>query len=140
MQLHAPVIITPRLLPGLQVGNAFISIHWSARAGDSGRARSEYFIDFSGDEYGAEAWSYSADDLQTGVGGGSLQGQLSTLCVFLFACAESYAYDIRRGGDGSGGENSDLFPAHVREWAHQHDDELSMLACELDESPELIAE
>ena len=140
MQLHFPVIITPRLLPGLQVGNAFISIHWSRRAGDDGRARSEYFIDYSGDEYGAGRWEYSADDLQTGCGGGSLQGQLSTLCSFLSACAESYAYDIRRGGDGSGGENSDLFPAHVREWAHQNSDEISMLAIELDESPELIAE
>lgn len=140
MRLHAPAIITPRLLPGLQVGNAFISIHWSNRAGNSGRARSEYFIDYAGDDYGAQSWEYSADDLQTGVGGGSLREQLAAICSFLSACAESYAYDIRRGGDGSGGENSDLFPAHVREWAHQNSDEISSLGMELDESPELIAE
>ena len=67
--------------------------------------------------------SYSDDDLQSGVGGGSLQSGLESVLSFLGACVES----------GADGDNTELFPANVREWAEQFSDEISMLACELEE-------
>jgi hypothetical protein len=55
----------------------------------------------------------------------------------LDACGESYGYGLRTGQSG---ENADLFPEQVAEWAYQNSDELSMLACELEENKGLIEE
>lgn len=63
----------------------------------------------------------------SGVGADPKQ-MLGTLVSFLSACAESRSYPD--------GENSDLFPAPVGEWAVQASDELSMLGYELDEDGE----
>jgi hypothetical protein len=134
MLLKSPVLITSRLLPGVQLPDGTISITYSRRSGSEGRTRFQWFIDL---DNGAE---FEGDDLQSGAMGGNLQSGLESLLSFLGACAESYAYDIRRGGDGTGGDNSDLFPLAVAEWAHQHSDELSMLACELSETADLIDE
>lgn len=57
---------------------------------------------------------------------------MQSLLAFLYACQESYAHDIRNGGDGGEGENSKLFPPHVREWAHQMSEEISLAAVELE--------
>lgn len=64
------------------------------------------------------------------------QEMLATLLTFLGAAAESYSYRQRTGRNG---ENEDLFPAPVVEWAYQNSDELSMLAMELEETPGLIS-
>lgn len=131
MQIQTPCLITPRLLPGIRVGDAIISIEYARGHGTSCRYR--WHID-------APVGEFSGDDLRCyrapGVG---LQDALRTLCNFLAACAESYAYDLRRGGDGMGGENSDIFPAPVAAWAHQNKDELDMAGMEL-ETPGLIVE
>lgn len=130
MQLTSPIVITPRLLPGVKIGDAFISIRYAKRPGDDNRTRYQYYIDPIGPEDGF-------DDLQSGCQGGDLQAGLESLLSFLGACGESYGYAQRTG---RGSENSDLFPPAISEWAYQNSDELSMLAIELEETPGLIDE
>lgn len=112
MQLHPPLVITPRLLPGLRVGDAFVSVEWSSRPGRGGRARCRYYI----------------DDLQTGAGGGRLDECLASLLSFLTACVESRDYADRTGREG---ENADLFPENVGQWAQENRSELDSALCDL---------
>ena len=125
MTLHPPFIITSRLMPGVKIENATISIEFGNLTRD-GRIRYHYFIDIEGQP------EHEASDLKSGVGGGSLQGGMESLLVFLAVAAESYHYD------GMDGENSDLFPEYVNQWADQNSDEISLIACELREAGELI--
>jgi hypothetical protein len=128
-KLQNPVIITPRLMVGVQIDGVFVSIEY---AGDrNGRQAYRYHIDLP------DGTEHSADDLASGVGGGSLQSGLESLLSFLIACGESWSYQQRTGREG---ENADLFPAAVAEWAAQNQDELPMLAIELEENPGLIEE
>jgi hypothetical protein len=131
MLIHEPCMITSRLLPGIKVGGGFISIEYSKRAGDEGRTRYQYHIDLPNGE------EHTGDDLQSGCQGGSLQEGLASLLSFLSACGESYGYSLRTGREG---ENTDLFPANVAEWAYQNSDELSSLSCDFEETPDLIEE
>lgn len=126
MTLNSPVQITSRLLAGVQIGDTEISIGYAGETSD-GRTRYEYYID-------SEAFNHHAKDLKSGCGGGSLQEGLESLLSFLGAAAESWRYS------GKDGENSDLFPEAVCEWAAQNSDEISMLAIELEETEGLIAE
>ena len=128
MLLKSPVMITPRLTAGVEVGDAWVSIEYSDRAGDEGRDRYQWYVDFKG---GRE---FSGDDLQSGCVGGSLQSGLESLLSFLGAFAESWRHSREDG------ENSNLFPAEMAEWAMQNSDEIAMLGCWLEESPGLIEE
>ena len=128
MLIKEPCIITPRLLPGLKLGEAFVSIEYSDRPGDNGRDRYRWHIDLPEGEF-------SDDDLQSGCQGGSLAEGLSSLLSFLTAAAESYRYRERTGREG---ENEDLFPAEVVAWAADNADDLSMLHCEIEEAGEPV--
>lgn len=121
-------------MPGVHVAGACISIGCSKRPGNISRHRFVYHIDL-GAAGGAD---HTNDDLQSGCNGAGadLQSGLATLLSFLGAAAESYAYRQRTGHPG---ENEDLFPPHIVAWACQNSDELSTLASELDETPNLIA-
>ena len=124
MRIAAPAIITPRLLPGLQIGGAFVSIDYAKRPGREYRTRYHWFIDLpSGEEF-------DSDDMQSGNGGGSLQEGLKCLVDFLGACAEGVRYQTSTGRQS---ENADLFPPAIAEWAAQYSDELSAIAWELEE-------
>jgi len=131
MKLTDPIIITPYLLPGVEIGSAFISIEYSPRAGRGGRTRYAYHIDLPNKS------EHTGDDLQSGAGGGGLQDGLESLLSFLSACGESVNYAQRTG---RGGENAELFPTPVAEWAAAHTDELTLLEMELQETPGLIEE
>jgi hypothetical protein len=124
MTIKSPCIITPRLMAGVQVGSSFVSIGYAKRAGDGSRTRYQYHIDPKGRR------SHSSDDIQSGMQGGNLQEGLESLLSFLLAFAESTF----------GGENFDLFPARLHTWANAHFDEISMLALELEETPDAIVE
>lgn len=131
MQLTSPIIITSRLMAGLQIGKATISIGYSPKMSNEGRTRYVVHIDIG-------KRHHEDHTLQSGCCGGSLQSGLESLLCFLAACGESIAYGERAGrGDG---ENADLFPRWVGEWARDNSDELSMLECELQENSELIQE
>lgn len=55
---------------------------------------------------------------------------LGTLLGFLGAALESR--DCREN-TGRAGDNEDLFPAELLDWAAEHSDEVGMLACEFEE-------
>ena len=122
MKLLSPIIITPRLMAGLKIGDSFVSIQDTGRNCE-GRTIYRYHID-------TPEFEYTNNDLRSDIYGGTLQEGLETLLAFLGACAES----------GDDGENSDLFPINVREWANHHDDELAMLRIDLEENQNLITE
>ena len=137
MLLTSPVVITSRLLPGVQVGRATISIEYATRPGRGGQTRYRYHIDLPGDP--AE---YSADDVQSGCQGGGLREGLCSVLDFLIAAGESWNWQERCGYDPSegSGENSGLFPVRVSRWAAEHTDALSLVACEIGETPDCIVE
>lgn len=133
MNISSPCIITARLLPGIRIGDSFISIDYSKNEHEElHRCRYLYYIDGPNIEY-------QGDDISSGCNH-SLQSGLASLLSFLGAAAESYAYDMRRGGDGTKGENSDLFPLPVVQWAHMNSDEISMYGLELEEGEKVIEE
>lgn len=131
MKLHAPFIITPRLMAGLHVGDAFISMGTGQRNAE-GRTQYGCFIDLP------DGTEHEVTDLRSGCQGGSLQSGFASLLSFLTACAESYSYAMRRNKPLSETENGDLFPPAVAEWAYQFSDELSMLGMEIKETKDLI--
>jgi hypothetical protein len=118
--LRAPLAISTRLLPAVQIGNAWLSLEPGGVVED--RLQWRYFLDVAGEEIGsgadlASAPQYTDDEEGT-------RAAFGALLSFLTACAESYP----------GGENADLFPTPVAEWACQHDDEIAMLREEIEGS------
>lgn len=129
MKLTSPVIITARLLPGVRIGDAFVSITFGKER--EGRVQYLSYIDM------ADGKEYEITDHYSGVGGGSLQEGLSSLLSFLTAAAEAYSHKMRTG---HASDNIDIFPVWITKWAYQHSDEIDMLAFELEETPNLITE
>lgn len=125
MNLSSPFIITPRLCAGLQIGDVFISIEYSAQPGESGRTRYTYHIDKGSQEH-------TSSDLQSGCGSGTLQAGMESLLSFLCAAGEAWNYQERTGRES---DNTGMFPDWVCQWASQADTELSMLQIEIEESP-----
>ena len=126
MKLSHPFQISARLLPSLVVSGATLQLEHVGWTRDN-RARFRWTIDFSA------GGSCTGDDLKSGVGGCDLQEAFASLLSFLSACGESWQHS------GVDGENSDLFPPEVADWAAQNSDELSMLACEIEENAGLIS-
>lgn len=120
MKIAYPCIITPRLLPGVRIDNAFVSIGYYPGGGKDGRIRYQYYID-GGD------FSHQGHDLACGPGG-NLQEGLQSLIDFLAACGTAYRYKLTHHHDP---ENLDLFPPEVASWAYENEYHLSMLAYEL---------
>lgn len=112
IRITEPVIITPRLLPGVRVGGAFVSVQRHAQRRPDGRYVFSYAIDFPGGEHeGADVTSPRP----------GLQEALSTVLTFL-------------------AQETPPFPPDVAEWALSVSDELSLLASQLDETDGLIEE
>jgi hypothetical protein len=121
MQINAPCIITARLLPGIQIDGVTISIERDGTTADD-RDRFRVYIDGPGLEY-------ESTDQASGVGGGTLWEGLQTTLSFLGACGESVAYSDRHPGHV--GDNADLYPREIGEWAADHQDELYLASEEI---------
>ena len=119
MTLKTPFLITSRLLPGVQISGAFISIE-DVGCNREGRTCYRWHIDFP------TGSTFTGNDLKSGCQGGTLQEGMASLLSFLSAAAESYP----------DGENADLFPTAVTEWAYQNSDEISLLGIEIEEATE----
>lgn len=123
MTLKHPFFISSRLLPAVRVGEDTVSIEFGKQSPD-GRIHYRVHIDF------VDGTEFVDESLRSGVGGGSLRDGMSSYLSFLGAAAESY-----RNGSG---ENSDLFPPHVVEWAHQHNGEISVVQFEIEETEDCL--
>lgn len=134
--MKPPLILTHRLVPGIRIGDATISLcierdeDQPVRTDDQ-RLIYHYWID-------TPEFSHEGSDLQSGCGGRdnaqSVQEGLCSLLSFLSACAN--ANDPSYGDEP--GESADLFPPRVGEWAYQNDSEIGMNYIELDERRDLI--
>lgn len=133
MQLTAPIIISSRLLPAIEIGGAIISIGYSNRPGDAHRTRYKYYIDLPSSEDFPQGLEEEGEDLQTG-SNHSLQSALESLLSFLSAAAESYRYCRFDWSKITEDDIASIFPRAIVEWAYQYSDELSMAAIELEEN------
>lgn len=114
MTLHEPFKISSRLLPALHIEDGWLSLEHVGN--DEGRMVFRWYIDIPAGEF-------SEADLKSGVGGASIEEMFASLLSFLGAAAESYSYRLRTGRKG---ENEDLFPKAVMEWAYQNSDEIAI--------------
>lgn len=121
MLIEPPFIITPRLLPGIRIGDALISIEHTGRTDNRGAGVWTWYIDLAGVEY-------SGSDLS---GWGDYRDVIATLLSFLSAFSEAVRYS--RGLRES--DNLRLFPEGLRDWAEAHGDEFCMIAYDV-ENPE----
>ena len=120
MKLHPPFCISARLCPAIKIADRDTTAWLSYVDG-------QFVIDLpDGTEHKIEHFSPGAAS--------DLPSQFAAILGFLGACAESRKYATRNGKDAMDGENSDLFPANVGEWAEQMSDEIGMLECEIEES------
>lgn len=118
MELRAPLLISARLMPAVRIGTAWVSIEAMHRDHE-GRVVYRYAID-------TPDLSHEGNDLHSGCGDNAdaagVRRAMATLLSFLGACAEA---DDR-------GDNADLFPANVKEWAEANADELALMQYELE--------
>lgn len=130
MVLHPPFEISARLMPALRIGGATLSLgpgDWTSE----GRMAWECWIDLP------DGTEHEIADFRSGVGRADLQDAFANLLGFLAAAAESYDYRQRTGRSG---ENEDLFAPVIVEWASANSDEISDLAYNIEETPDLITE
>lgn len=116
MIIHAPFIIGPRLLPALRLGNGLLSLasaSWDAETASALGTRMQFGFYLDTPEF-----EYFDDSLQSGCGGCRMVQAFETFLSFLEAAIESYDYEVRC--PGRKGENTDLFPRHVVEWAYDN--------------------
>lgn len=131
MILHDPFKISARLAPAVQVDGAWISIEATGQRGEYGKRVWRWAVDLPSGE------SFEGEDLQ---GHGGYQSIMADLIGFLGACGSSVNYERDNPDDVSEGDNTDLFPRKVAEWAADHEDDLAILECVLEENDNLIEE
>ena len=127
MQLNPPFSISSRLLPALVVGNATISADTDGVFIIDLPDGSEHRVT---DLHPPRCTTAGVNDTPERM----LAEMFASLLKFLGACAESRAYARRMHRDVMDEENSNLFPDNVGAWAESCEDELSIMACEIEES------
>ena len=121
MKLYPPFEISPRLLPALRIADAN-STAWLSYDDET----SAFVLDLPD---GVSEWIPISPPSPM-----NLPAQFAAILGFLGACAESRRYAAGHGRDPMDGDNSDLFPSHVGEWAESMSDEIGMLQFEIEES------
>lgn len=126
--LTAPLRITPRLMPGMRIGDATLSVEIIGH--DGGRNIIGYALDYPGGAYEAQDVTIPPrrDDSPESI----IREALRTILVFLDAAAEQYAGSGRMGTT----EPADgwIFPVTVAEWSYINSDEIAMAIIDLEES------
>lgn len=128
MKLFPPFIITSRLMAGVQVGGATISIGY-LRRDERGRCEYDIWFDLPG---GVE---YNDRTLGSAANGGNLQQGMRALLSFLGVCVDSRRYQTRTGRKS---ESADMFPDFVGEWAEGCSDEIDYLQAEVEADGEKL--
>lgn len=123
LNLLHPAQVSPRLLPGVQVGDAWVSVEFDDYTPDD-RLAWNWYID-------TPDGSWSGGDLHSGVGEEpneyGVDGALGAMMSFLGAAADGERHGGNPDGDGR------LFPVEVCQWAYQSSDEIGLVACEFEE-------
>lgn len=120
MILESPFFISSRLLPALQIGDAVLSLDTEYGCTRDDRDIATFYLDRPG------LPEYVDRSMKSGCQGfGSTVEVFETYIGFLRACVESRQY-----GDGQG-ENADLFPDDIGEWAEDNASDLEYLSCVL---------
>lgn len=128
MKLLSPFSISARLAPALTIGKATLSF-----------SDGQFILDLpDGSEHVISGFSFPAMRVHGDTSESVLQSGFVAILSFLTACAESRSYAERRGKSPMDGENSDLFPDHVGQWAQEFSDEISMLELDISEQRSLI--
>lgn len=132
MELTAPFIITPRLLPGIKIGETILSFeNWGN--GPDGRIKWRVFFDPSGEDKKLLKKTVMVDGFAShrwiGQDNLFLLEQAKGLCSFLGAFVEASRY-------GPKSDNWDLFPDSLREWALHYSEEISMTGWEFEQGDE----
>jgi hypothetical protein len=120
LTLHHPLAISPRLLPGLQVPGGWLTVEPNGFS--QSRLSWTWRLDVDGHEFAGTDLSTGAQYTHDEAG---YRAALGAMLSFLGAAAETYRYGSSDGDDP-------LFEESVLAWAHQNDDELSMLHAELE--------
>ena len=107
----------------IDIGNATILLD-AVDTDRDGRTIYGYSIRIDGVEP-----THQARDLRSGCQGGTEREGLASLLSFLSAAAESRQYRKRTGREG---DNEDLFPAEIVDWACQYSDEIAVASLELE--------
>lgn len=123
MKPHPPFIITSRLCPGLRLGDATLSLTGTDQSSED-RDRASFVLDF------ADGTTYAEDYLRGGAGGfqGPV-GMFESFLSFLLAAVESLEFEQRH--PGMTGQNTDMFPRHVVEWALDNKSDIESAWCDL---------
>lgn len=116
-------------MASIQVDDATITVEGTGLCDPKGHPIYEWAIVLDDDR----EWGDS--DLAGGRGKAPTETEmLGTLLAFLTAAMESRDYRIRTGREG---ENEDLFPADLLDWACERGDEISLAEFELNEGAEV---
>ena len=106
------------------IGDATVTVEYAGKEFESFR-EDDYRRRYSYSIVTSE-WRYDGNDIHSGVGAAiDVEDAARVLFSFLSACAESRDY---RDSNGSGGENAELFPEHVGQWAQDNSDDITMLS------------
>lgn len=130
MKLLPPFFISARLAPAVKVADAVLSF------ADGG-----FVFDFAdGREHVVSDFRFPQGRVRGDTDENVLQDGFAAVLSFLSACAESRDYAERTKGDPMAGENSDLFPEWVGQWAQGNSSEIAMaqFECDRHESGESI--
>lgn len=112
--LHDPFIISSALAPALKIGEATLTL-LETEITDDNRDRAVF-------ELQTPTFTHTDKELRSGIGGfPSAVEAFESYLSFLEAAAESYP----------DGENADLFPPHVVQWACENADEIGMARSDL---------
>ncbi len=132
MVLHPPIEITSRLMVGVRVAGASLSIDYGDTDRD-GRTVYDIWIDLP------DGSEHHIEDLRSGCQSGNLQAGLCSLFTFLGAAAEARQYRERtdRSIDDT---NEKLFDQAIVDWAAANSDEITGLGLELEEATEALIE
>lgn len=128
MKLLSPFFISARLAPALSIGKATLSF-----------SDGFFVLDLpDGSEHIISGFSFPQGQIHGDTSESVLQDGFASILSFLSACAESRSYAERHGKSPMDGENSDLFPDHVGQWAQEFSDEISLLELDISEQRNLI--
>ena len=108
-----------------KIGLTTVTVKYVGTERDSGTPRDSGYRPAYDVTITTPEWQYVDNTLRGGVGERpSARKAFGSLLSFLLACVESQPE----------GENADLFPAHVAEWADQYSYELNVLNCDYDDA------